>query len=149
MNFFQSARTLERARRRDMVKENHPLPRTQRCELLNFPRSTSYYQPKPVSDADQAMMKWIDRIHTARPYLGSRRIVDALGDEEYQVNRKRVHRLMLLMGIQAIHPGSKTSQPHPQHKIYPYLLRYLNVDRATRFGRAISPIYRWKRVLFI
>ena len=115
-----------------MVKENHPLPRTQRCELLDFPRSTSYYQPKPVSDFDQALMRRIDRIHTAKPFLGSRRIVDALGDHGHQVNRKRVSRLMRRMGIQAIHPGPKTSQPHPQHKIYPYLLRSLNIDHANQ-----------------
>ncbi len=115
-----------------MVKENHLLPRTQRCELLGFPRSTSYYQPKPVSGDDQALMKRIDRIHTARPFLGSRRIVDALGDEGRRVNRKRIRRLMRLMGIQAIHPGPKTSQPNPEHKIYPYLLRSLDIDRANQ-----------------
>lgn len=115
-----------------MVKKHHPLPRTQRCELLSFPRSASYYLPKPVSGDDLALMKQIDRIHTAKPYLGSRRIVDALGDEGLAINRKRVRRLMQRMGIQAIYPGPKTSQPHPQHKIYPYLLRNRNIDRANQ-----------------
>jgi putative transposase len=115
-----------------MVKENHPLPRTRRCELLDVPRSTSYYQPKPVSGDDLALMKRIDRIHMAQPFRGSRRIVDALADQGQLENRKRVRRLMQLMGIQAIHPGPKTSQPHPQHKIYPYLLRNLNIDRANQ-----------------
>ena len=77
-------------------------------------------------------MKQIDRIHRATPFLGSRRIVDALGDLGQTVNRKHVSRLMRLMGIQAIHPGPKTSQPHPQHKIYPYLLRNLTIDRANQ-----------------
>ena len=115
-----------------MVKDHHSLPRTQRCKLLNFSRSSSYYQPGPVSDDDQSLMKRIDRIHTAKPYLGSRRIVDALDDDGCVVSRKRVRRLMQLMGIQAIHPGPKTSQPHPQHKIYPYLLRNRNIDRANQ-----------------
>jgi len=115
-----------------MVKETHPLPRTQRCELLEYPRSTSYYQPKPVSGDDLALMKLIDRIHTDQPFLGSRRIVDALADHGQLVNRKRVSRLMRLMGIQAIHPGPKTTQPNPQHKIYPYLLRNLNIDQANQ-----------------
>ena len=115
-----------------MIKESHPLPRTRRCELLDVPRSSSYYQPKPVSDDDLALMKRIDRIHTAQPFRGSRRIVDALADQGRLENRKRVRRLMQLMGIQAIHPGPKTSQPHPQHKIYPYLLRNLNIDRANQ-----------------
>jgi len=115
-----------------MVKKSHPLPRTRRCELLAFPRSTSYYRPKSVSDADLALMKRIDRIHLAKPFLGSRRIVDALADQGLLENRKRVSRLMKLMGIQAIHPGPKTSQRHPQHKIYPYLLRHLVIDQANQ-----------------
>ncbi len=115
-----------------MVKENHPLPITRRFELLDVPRSTSYYQPKPVSGDDLALMKRIDRIHMAQPFRGSRRIVDALADQGQLENRKRVRRLMQLMGIQAIHPGPKTSQPHPGHKIYPYLLRNLNIDRANQ-----------------
>jgi putative transposase len=77
-------------------------------------------------------MKRIDRIHMAQPFRGSRRIVDALADQGQLKNRKRVRRLMQLMGIQAIHPGPKTSQPHPQHKIYPYLLRNLHINRANQ-----------------
>jgi putative transposase len=115
-----------------MVKINHPLPRTRRCELLGVARSTSYYRPAPVSVDDLVLMTQIDRIHTSQPFRGSRRIVDALADQGQLVNRKRVRRLMRLMGIQAIHPGPKTSQPHPQHKIYPYLLRNLNIDQANQ-----------------
>ncbi len=59
-----------------MIQTVHPLPKTRRCELLKFPRSSSYYQTKPVPEADQALMKLIDQIHTAKPFLGSRRIVD-------------------------------------------------------------------------
>ena len=115
-----------------MTQVNHALSRTRRCQLLDITRSTSYYQSQPVSDTDQTLMKQIDQIHMAKPFLGSRRIVDALGDQGEQVNRKRISRLMRLMGIQAIHPGPKTSQPNPQHKIYPYLLRNLNIDRANQ-----------------
>lgn len=85
-----------------------------------------------MSDADLALMKRIDPIHLAKPFLGSRRIVDALADQGLLENRKRVSRLMKLMGIQAIHPGPKTSQRHPQHKIYPYLLRNLVIDQANQ-----------------
>ena len=77
-------------------------------------------------------MQLIDRIHTDQPFLGSRRIVDGLVDHGQLVNRKRVSRLMRLMGIQAIHPGPRTTQPNPQHKIYPYLLRNLNIDQANQ-----------------
>ena len=116
-----------------MIPTVHPLPKTRRCELLNFPRSSSYYQPKPLSDADQALMKLIDRIHTAKPILGSRRIVDALDDDYNQkVNRKRVSRLMKRMGIHAIYPRPKTTQANPRHKVYPYLLRSLTIDQANQ-----------------
>jgi putative transposase len=115
-----------------MIQAKHTLPRTRQCQLLSIHRSSIYYQPKPISDADHALMKQIDRIHMAKPFLGSRRIVDALGDLGQLVNRKHVSRLMRLMGIQAIHPGPKTSQPNPQHKVYPYLLRNLNIDRANQ-----------------
>ena len=116
-----------------MIQTSHPLPKTRRCELVNFPRSSSYYQPVPLSEADQALMKLIDRIHTVKPFLGSRRIVDALDDDYNQVvNRKRVSRLMKLMGIHAIYPKPKTTQANPQHRIYPYLLRHLDINQANQ-----------------
>jgi putative transposase len=115
-----------------MIQAKHTLPRTRQCQLLDIHRSSIYYQPKPISDADHVLMRQVDRIHMAKPFLGSRRIVDALGDLGQLVNRKRVSRLMRLMGIQAIHPGPKTSQPNPQHKIYSYLLRNLPIDRANQ-----------------
>ncbi len=63
-----------------MIQAKHTLPRTRQCQLLDIHRSSTYYQPKPVSDIDHALMRQIDRIHMAKPFLGSRRIVDALGD---------------------------------------------------------------------
>lgn len=115
-----------------MIQQAHHLPKTHRCELLAMSRSSSYYQAKPVLDEDQALMKWIDRIHTDKPFLGSRQLVDALADQGQEVNRKRVRRLMQMMGIQAIHPGPKTSKPHPKHKVYPYLLRSLDIHQANQ-----------------
>jgi len=115
-----------------MIQKAHQLPRTRRCELLDIPRSSSYYKPQPVPEEDQTLMRLIDKIHLKRPYLGSRRIVDALAELGYRAGRKRVQRLMRRMGIQAIHPGPKTSKPHPQHKVYPYLLRNLKINRANQ-----------------
>lgn len=115
-----------------MIQKAHKLPKTRRCELLGIARSSSYYQLKPIPEADLALMKLIDRIHMAKPFLGSRRIVDALAEQGQREDRKRVQRLMRLMGIQAIHPGPKTSKPHPQHKIYPYRLRGLKINRANQ-----------------
>jgi len=115
-----------------MVQKAHKLPRGRRCELLGIPRSSSYYHPKPIPKGDLMLMKLIDRIHMDKPFLGSRRIVDALADQGQKEDRKRVQRFMRLMDIQAIHPGPKTSKPHPKHKIYPYLLRSLDVNRANQ-----------------
>ena len=113
-----------------MIQQAHKLPKTRRCELLSIPRLSSYYQPKPVPDEALTRMKLIDRVHTDKPFLGSRRIVDELAEQGLKEDRKQVRRLMRLMDIQAIHPGPKTSKPHPKHKIYPYLLRGLDINRA-------------------
>ena len=115
-----------------MIEVRHQLSRSRRCELLDFPRSTSYYQPKPESADDLSLMKLIDRIHTRQPFRGSRSIVDALKGFGHMVNRKRVSRLMKIMGIQAIYPKPKTTRANPQHRVYPYLLRNLNIDQANQ-----------------
>ena len=116
-----------------MIQKIHPLSKLRRCELLNISRSSIYYQPKSVSDTDQTLMKLIDETHTAKSFLGSRRIVDSLADDHNQVvNRKRVSRLMKVMGIQAIYPKPRTTQRNPQHKVYPYLLRNMNIDQSNQ-----------------
>ena len=116
-----------------MIQKTHPLSKLRRCELLNISRSSIYYQPKSVSDTDQTLMKLIDETHTAKSFLGSRRIVDSLADDHNQVvNRKRVSRLMKVMGIQAIYPKPRTTQSNPQHKVYPYLLRNMNIDQSNQ-----------------
>ena len=116
-----------------MIQKIHPLSKLRRCELLNISRWSIYYQPKSVSDTDQTLMKLIDETHTAKSFLGSRRIVDSLADDHNQVvNRKRVSRLMKVMGVQAIYPKPRTTQSNPQHKVYPYLLRNMNIDQSNQ-----------------
>ena len=116
-----------------MIQKIHPLSKLRRCELLNISRWSIYYQPKSISDTDQTLMKLIDETHTAKSFLGSRRIVDSLADDHNQVvNRKRVSRLMKVMGVQAIYPKPRTTQSNPQHKVYPYLLRNMNIDQSNQ-----------------
>jgi putative transposase len=115
-----------------MIDPNHTLPIVRQCALLGVARSTAYYRPQPVPEADLALMRRIDAIHLARPFLGSRRIVDALSDEGMIVNRKRVQRLMQIMGLIALYPKPRTSRPAPGHRIYPYLLRDLTIDRPNQ-----------------
>ena len=121
------------AARLAMIARPHPqFSITAQCVLLKVPRSTLYYQPQPVSDDDLALMRRIDEIYMKWPFYGSRRMVAQLRGEGYDVNRKRVQRLMRLMGIETIYQRPNTSRKHPGHKIYPYLLRNLVIDRANQ-----------------
>lgn len=115
-----------------MISSQDKLTIVRQCELLAVARSTAYYRPRPACDADQALMQRIDRIHLDKPFLGSRRVVDALADEGAVVNRKRVQRLMRVMGIMALYPKPKTTRCAPGHRIYPYLLRHLPIERSNQ-----------------
>lgn len=113
-----------------MVDKAHDVSVVRQCQLLSLSRSTVYYQGKPdASEEDLNLMRRLDEMHLKRPFYGSRKLTGWLQDESHQINRKRVQRLMRLMGIVAIYPKKKTSQPGQGHKIYPYLLRGLEVNR--------------------
>jgi len=118
--------------RRGAIQQAHRLSKSRRCELLDVARSTAYYRALPVSDEDLELMRLIDAIHLEFPFLGSRRIRDELEEQGHRVNRKRVQRLMRQMGLQALYPKRRTSQPGPGHKVYPYRLRNLTVERANQ-----------------
>ncbi|MES1945964.1 transposase orfab subunit b [Salinisphaera sp. C84B14] len=116
-----------------MIGRDHTLPITRQCRVLGVARSTAYYRHKPVSNADQKLMQRIDALHLERPFLGSRRIADALADENgLTVNRKRIQRLMRVMGITALYPKPRLSRPAPGHRIYPYRLRGLRIDQPNQ-----------------
>jgi len=115
-----------------MIDRTHSLPVTRQCQLLGLNRSSVYYQPIGVSDEDLRLMRLIDEIHLKRPFYGSRRIRDNLQDLGHPVNRKKVQRLMQLMGISALYPKANTSRPGKGHKIYPYLLKGLTIDRPNQ-----------------
>lgn len=118
--------------RRAQIHVDHALSRTRRCELLGVARSTAYYQPQAISDEELALMRQIDKIHLAWPFYGSRRIAEDLTERGQSVNRKRVQRLMRQMGIRALYPRQRTSQPGKGHTIYPYLLRNLVIERPNQ-----------------
>lgn len=107
---------------------------TQQCKLLELSRSSVYYRPVDVSTEDLRLMKAIDEIHLEQPFRGSRRIRDELIDRGVvtRINRKKVQRLMRQMGLVALYPKKKTSVPGQGHKIYPYLLKGLNIDRPNQ-----------------
>lgn len=115
-----------------MIDAEATVPVTTQCRLLALPRSTVYYRPTPTPQAEVDLMRAIDEIHLQRPFLGSRRIVDALADDGITVNRKKVVRLMRIMGITALYPKPRTTIAAPGHRTYPYLLRGLSIDRSNQ-----------------
>ncbi len=116
-----------------MVERMNPaLPTSQQCRLLALPRSSVYRKPAAVSAEDLAIMALIDRHYLARPYYGSRRMAAWLATQGHRVNRKRVQRLMRLLGLAAIYQRPNTSKPAAAHKIYPYLLRGLAIERVNQ-----------------
>jgi putative transposase len=114
-----------------VIDSNHPeLSVCRQCDLLGLSRSSFYYQPAVESAENLELMRLIDRQYTDQPVFGSRRMTVWLQGQGYEVNRKRVQRLMRLMGLEAIYPRPKLSLPGQGHKIYPYLLRDVKVERA-------------------
>lgn len=99
------------------------------CELIGLTRSTWYYEPARESELNLTLMRLIDDIYMEMPEFGYRRITEVLQRAGYQVNRKRIARLMRKMGLQALFPRKNTSKRHPNHKIWPYLLR----DRVIQY----------------
>lgn len=119
--------------RRRLVERRHArLSIRRQCELLGVARSGVYRAPPPANDNDLALMRRIDELFTAWPFLGSRRMTTMLRANGYAINRKRVRRLMRQMGIAALGPKPRTSKPAPGHKIFPYLLRGLAIERPNQ-----------------
>ena len=103
------------------------------CELLELCRNSFYYQCRTEMAENLLLMRWLDALHLAYPVYGSRKLTVLLGQEGMAVNRKRVVRLLRVMGIEAIYAKPQTSLPEPGHQIYPYLLRDLAVTRLRAF----------------
>ena len=115
-----------------MIDTTHKLPVKRQAELLDLSRSNVYYLPRPVADADLALMRRIDELHLNFPFAGARMLRDMLKLEGMIVGRKHIGTLMAKMGIGALYRKRNTSAPHPAHPIYPYLLRNLIVDRPNQ-----------------
>jgi putative transposase len=98
--------------------------------LLQVSKGAFYYQPKPIDQYTLSLMDLIDTQHTKTPFYGSRRLVAWLNQQNHQINRKRVQRLMRMMRIEAIYPKPKLTRRNAEHKIYPYLLRGINIERT-------------------
>jgi putative transposase len=115
-----------------MIDRTHELPVGRQCRLLDIGRSSYYYQAVPVNQADVDLMRLIDEIHLKYPFYGSRKVRDELKGQGLKVGRGHVRTLMQKMGIEALYQKPRLSEPHPGHKIYPYLLRGLEISRANQ-----------------
>ena len=115
-----------------MIDREHNLPLVRQAELLRLSRSTLYYEPRPVPAADLAIMRRIDALHLDYPFAGSRMLRDLLRGEDVVIGREHVATMMRRMGIEALYRRPNTSKSAPGHKIYPYLLRGLAVERPNQ-----------------
>lgn len=113
-----------------MIDRDHNLSVSTQAKLLNMSRSSVYYLPKPTSAADLELMRQIDELHLEFPFMGARQLSRELNKRDHKAGRLHVRTLMTKMGIQALAPQPGTSQRNPQHKVYPYLLRKLNIARS-------------------
>jgi putative transposase len=118
--------------RRALVDRGDALSIRKQCVLLGVARSGVYRRPRPANDDDLSLMRRIDELFTAWPFLGSRRMAAMLRAEGHAVNRKHVQRLMRRMGLAALGPKPRTTKPMPGHRIFPYLLRNLAIDRPNQ-----------------
>ena len=123
-----------------MVDNDAQVSIRRQCELLRLSRSGLYYEPVPDSPESLALMRRIDELHLEFPFYGSRKLAVLLRAEGSEVNRKRVQRLMRLMGIESVAPKPNTSRPVAEHAVYPYLSR---LPRPIRPGPRISHTFQW------
>ena len=125
-----------------MVSKDHKLSVRRQCALLTLARSNLYYQPKGESAENLRFMGIIDKQFLETPWYGSRQMARYMKRNGHKCGRHRVRRLMRLMRLVPIYQEPNTSKKHPQHKIWPYLLRNVVSTDPTKFGVLISPIYR-------
>jgi putative transposase len=115
-----------------MIDRKHDLPITKQTEVLRISRGSVYYLPRPVSDADLATMRRLDRLHLEFPFAGARMLRGLLVAEGCKIGRRHVTTLMRRMGIEALYRRPRTTKPEPGHKVYPYLLLGLTITRPNQ-----------------
>jgi putative transposase len=115
-----------------MIDRTHELPITRQADVLNISRGSVYYLPRPVSETDLAVMRRLDRLHLEHPFAGSRMLRGLLAAEGCKIGRRHVRTLMRRMGIEALYRRPRTTKPEPGHKIYPYLLRGMEITRPNQ-----------------
>ncbi|MGH8760414.1 MAG: IS3 family transposase, partial [Burkholderiales bacterium] len=120
------------AERKAMIDRKHDLPITRQAKVLLISRGSVYYLPRPVSATDLEVMRRLDRLHLEFPFAGSRMLQGLLVAEGCKIGRRHVKTLMRRMGIEALYRRPRTTKPEPGHKIYPYLLRGMEITRPNQ-----------------
>ncbi len=124
---------MSRGERKAMITREHPeLSLSRQCEVLSISRSSFYYAPMGESPSSLALMRRIDELFLKYPFYGSRQMARQLRRDGVRVGRHRVRRLMRLMGLAAIYQAPRTSTPHPEHRVYPYLLKGMAIERPNQ-----------------
>jgi len=115
-----------------MIDRKHDLPISKQAEVLRISRGSVYYLPRPVSAADLAIMRRLDRLHLEYPFAGARMLQGLLSADGCQIGRRHVKTLMRRMGIEVLYRRPRTTKPEPGHKIFPYLLRGIEITRPNQ-----------------
>jgi putative transposase len=137
---------MSRTERHAMIEKDHESVSVLRqCELLGLCRSSVYYEKKEPDEYDLELMRLIDEQYTKTPFYGSRKMTEELKDKGHEVNRKKIQRLMRIMGIEAIYPKPNTSKPAPENRIYPYLLKGMVINKPQQVFAADITYIRMQR----
>ena len=123
-----------------MIDRNHELPLTRQAALLRLSRSSLYYEPQPVPESELAIMRRIDALRLDYPFAGSRMLRDLLRGEGVAIGREMVRTMMRRMCIEALYRRPNTSKPSPGHRIYPYLLRGLAIERPNQVWARLAKV---------
>ena len=115
-----------------MIDRDHALPITRQAQLLGMSRGSVYYLPRPISTGELDLMRRIDELHLEFPFMGARMLLRQLHRQGIDVGRRHIATLMQRMGIEALAPQPGTSRRAPGHKVYPYLLRKLAIERSNQ-----------------
>lgn len=115
-----------------MINRAHKLPISRQAELLGLSRGSVYYLPRPVSENDLTIMRRLDELHLKHPFMGARMLRDQLNRQGIDIGRKHVSTLMKKININAVYRKPNTSKKEPGHKIYPYLLRTLTINKPNQ-----------------
>lgn len=115
-----------------MMDRSAPISISRQAKLLGVSRASVYYRPRPPNARDLNLMKRMDQLHMDYPFAGSRMLRDLLRQEGHRIGRDHVATLMRKMGVYALYRHRNTSKPHPEHRVYPYLLKGLRIDRPNQ-----------------